>query len=96
MKRIAPIAFTVAFAITLLGAPVMQAFAEDKVVATIDGKPITDGDLAVADRETNVLQGAHGVRLRANADVERPRDVDEADFTHTSLHRDPALAGSLP
>jgi peptidyl-prolyl cis-trans isomerase C len=51
MKRIAPIAFTVAFAVTLLGAPVMQAFAEDKVVATIDGKPITDGDLAVAEGE---------------------------------------------
>ncbi|MGA6829419.1 peptidylprolyl isomerase, partial [Nitrospira sp. NS4] len=51
MKRIAPIAFTVAFAVTLLGAPVTQAFAEDKVVATIDGKPITDGDLAVAESE---------------------------------------------
>jgi len=51
MKRIVPTAFTVAFAITLLGAPVTQAFAEDKVVATIDGKPITDGDLAVAESE---------------------------------------------
>lgn len=51
MKRIFPTAFTVAFAITLLGAPAMQAFAEDKVVATIDGKPITDGDLAVAESE---------------------------------------------
>lgn len=51
MKRILPTAFSVAFAITLLGAPAMQAFAEDKVVATIDGKPITDGDLAVAESE---------------------------------------------
>jgi peptidyl-prolyl cis-trans isomerase C len=51
MKRIVPTAFTVAFAITLLGAPVTQAFAEDKVVATIDGKPVTDSDLAVAESE---------------------------------------------
>ena len=51
MKRILPTAFSVAFAITLLGAPATQAFAEDKVVATIDGKPITDGDLAVAESE---------------------------------------------
>jgi len=51
MKRIFPTAFTVAFAITLLGVPTMQAFADDKVVATIDGKPITDGDLAVAESE---------------------------------------------
>jgi len=29
----------------------MQAFAQDKVVATIDGKPITEGDLAVAESE---------------------------------------------
>lgn len=51
MKRVLPTAFTVAFAISLLGVPAMQAFAEDKVVATIDGKPITDGDLAVAESE---------------------------------------------
>jgi peptidyl-prolyl cis-trans isomerase C len=51
MKRIVPSAFAIAFAITLLGVPVTQAFAEEKVVATIDGKPITDGDLAVAESE---------------------------------------------
>ena len=51
MKRIFPTAFTVAFAVALLGAPGMQAFAQDKVVATIDGKPITEGDLAVAESE---------------------------------------------
>ncbi|ADJ24978.1 PpiC-type peptidyl-prolyl cis-trans isomerase [Hyphomicrobium denitrificans ATCC 51888] len=51
MKRIFPTAFTVAFAVALLGAPGIQAFAQDKVVATIDGKPITEGDLAVAESE---------------------------------------------
>ena len=51
MKRIFPTAVTVAFAVALLGAPGMQAFAQDKVVATIDGKPITEGDLAVAESE---------------------------------------------
>lgn len=51
MKGIAPTAIKVAFAVLLLGAPVTQAFAEDKVVATIDGKPITDGDISVAEGE---------------------------------------------
>jgi peptidyl-prolyl cis-trans isomerase C len=51
MKRLLPTAFSAAFAIALLGAPVPAAFAEDKVVATIDGKPITDGDIGVAEGE---------------------------------------------
>ncbi|HEY8193769.1 MAG TPA: peptidylprolyl isomerase [Hyphomicrobium sp.] len=51
MKRIVSTALTVAFAVALFGAPVTSALAEDKVVATIDGKPITEGDLAVAEGE---------------------------------------------
>jgi peptidyl-prolyl cis-trans isomerase C len=51
MTRTAPIVLTVALAVALLGAPAVTAFAEDKVVATIDGKPITEGDLAVAESE---------------------------------------------
>jgi len=61
MKRVTPIALTVAFAVALFGAPITSAFADDakdalkvdssKVVATIDGKPITEGDLAVAESE---------------------------------------------
>jgi peptidyl-prolyl cis-trans isomerase C len=56
MTRIAPTALMVAFAIALFSAPVAPAFsdeptAKDKVIATIDGKPITEGDLAVAESE---------------------------------------------
>lgn len=51
MKRIVQTALTVAFAVALFGAPTAPAFAEDKVVATINGKPITEGDLAVAESE---------------------------------------------
>lgn len=56
MTRIAPTALMVAFAIALFSAPIVPAFADestakDKVVATIDGKPITEGDLAVAESE---------------------------------------------
>ncbi len=48
MKRIALIVMT--FALVGAATP-FAAFAEDKVVATIDGKPITEGDLAVAESE---------------------------------------------
>jgi len=51
MKRIVQTALTVAFAVALFGAPTVPAFAEDKVVATINGSPITEGDLAVAESE---------------------------------------------
>ena len=51
MTRIAQTALTVAFAVALFGAPMMPAFAEDKVIATINGTPITEGDLAVAESE---------------------------------------------
>jgi len=59
MTRIAPTALVVAFAIALFGAPIAPAFSDEaakpkdnsKVVATIDGKPITEGDLAVAESE---------------------------------------------
>jgi len=48
MKRIA--LTILALALTSAAAP-LTAIAEDKVVATIDGKPITEGDLAVAESE---------------------------------------------
>ncbi|WP_045834844.1 peptidylprolyl isomerase [Hyphomicrobium sp. 99] len=48
MKRIPLILMT--FALAGFAAP-LTAFADDKVVATIDGKPITEGDLAVAESE---------------------------------------------
>lgn len=48
MKRITLILMT--FALAGMAAP-FTAVAEDKVVATIDGKPITEGDLAVAESE---------------------------------------------
>jgi peptidyl-prolyl cis-trans isomerase C len=48
MTRIALIVLT--FALAGVAAPV-AALAEDKVVATIDGKAITEGDLAVAESE---------------------------------------------
>lgn len=48
MKRIPLILMT--FALAGFAAP-FTAVAEDKVVATIDGKPITEGDLAVAESE---------------------------------------------
>jgi peptidyl-prolyl cis-trans isomerase C len=48
MKRIA-LTF-LAFALASAAAP-LTALAEDKVVATIDGKPITEADLAIAESE---------------------------------------------
>ncbi|MFA5957250.1 peptidylprolyl isomerase [Hyphomicrobium sp.] len=48
MKRIALAVLTFALAGAALP---FTAFAEDKVIATIDGKPITEGDLAVAESE---------------------------------------------
>ncbi|HET6391098.1 peptidylprolyl isomerase [Hyphomicrobium sp.] len=48
MKRIPLILMT--FALAGFAAPV-TALAQDKVIATIDGKPITEGDLAVAESE---------------------------------------------
>jgi peptidyl-prolyl cis-trans isomerase C len=48
MKRIA---LTVLTLVLAGGALPFAALAEDKVVATVDGKPITEGDLAVAEGE---------------------------------------------
>jgi peptidyl-prolyl cis-trans isomerase C len=48
MKRIA--LTILAFALASAAAP-LTALAEDKVVATIDGKPITEADLAIAESE---------------------------------------------
>jgi len=51
MKRLVPTFLPLVLALAAFGAHGVPAFAEDKVVATIDGKPITDGDLAVAEGE---------------------------------------------
>ncbi|MBA2126024.1 peptidylprolyl isomerase [Hyphomicrobium methylovorum] len=51
MTRIPFAALALLFGASLLGSPTSPAFAEDKVIATIDGKPITEGDLAVAESE---------------------------------------------
>jgi len=52
MKRIiAPTLLTLALAVAAMSTSAVTASAEDKVVATIDGKPITEGDLAVAEGE---------------------------------------------
>lgn len=50
MKLFAPTLLTLALAAALSLSPEL-GFAEDKVVATIDGKPITEGDLNVAESE---------------------------------------------
>lgn len=55
--RVFPAILTLALAgAALLLAP-LQALAEDKVVATIDGKPITDADLKIADSEIGADMG---------------------------------------
>jgi peptidyl-prolyl cis-trans isomerase C len=51
MKRIAPTILTLMLAAAAYGAPTGPAAAEEKVIATIDGKAITEGDLAVAESE---------------------------------------------
>lgn len=51
MTRISFVAFALFSAGALLGSPIGPAFADDKVIATIDGKPITEGDLKVAESE---------------------------------------------
>ena len=51
MKRIALTVLTVALAAAAFGSSAVPSFAEDKVVATINGKPITEGDLSVAESE---------------------------------------------
>lgn len=57
MKRNVPTLFALALAAALIGGGVEPASAEDKVVATIDGKPITEGDLAVAESEVGSDMG---------------------------------------
>ena len=56
MKRTALAILSIALAGAVL--PVSSAFADDKVVATIDGKPITEGDLAVAESEIGSDMGS--------------------------------------
>jgi len=51
MKRIALTVLSVALAAAAFGSSAVPSFAEDKVVATINGKPITEGDLSVAESE---------------------------------------------
>ena len=51
MKRIALTVLTVALAATAFGSSAAPSFAEDKVIATINGKPVTEGDLSVAESE---------------------------------------------
>jgi peptidyl-prolyl cis-trans isomerase C len=52
MQRIiAPTLLALALAVAAFSACAATAFAEDKVVATINGKPITEGDLSVAEGE---------------------------------------------
>ncbi len=53
--RVASLALALALAGTLPAAFPLPAFAEDKVVATINGKPVTDADLAVAEGEIGEL-----------------------------------------
>ena len=55
MKRIALAILTFALAGAALP---LAATADEKVVATIDGKPITDGDLAVAESEIGSDMGS--------------------------------------
>lgn len=55
MKRIPLILMT--FALAGFAAP-LTAVADDKVVATIDGRPITEGDLAVAESEIGSDMGS--------------------------------------
>lgn len=56
--RVASLALALALAGTLPAAFPLPAFAEDKVVATINGKPVTDADLAVADGEIGQDMGS--------------------------------------
>jgi peptidyl-prolyl cis-trans isomerase C len=56
MKRIALTILSLALAGTAV--PLTMARADDKVVATIDGKPITEGDLAVAESEIGSDMGS--------------------------------------
>ncbi|MEQ1717652.1 MAG: peptidylprolyl isomerase [Hyphomicrobium sp.] len=56
--RIAPLAFALALAGPLTLALAVPVLAEDKVVATINGKGITDADLAVADSEIGADMGS--------------------------------------
>lgn len=56
--RVASLALALALAGTLPAALPLPAFAEDKVVATINGKPVTDADLAVAEGEIGQDMGS--------------------------------------
>jgi len=56
--RLAPTAIAFALAGTLSALAPVAAFAEDKVVATINGKQITAADLAVADSEIGADMGS--------------------------------------
>ena len=55
--RLAPVALALALAAAAPAALVCPAFADDKVLATINGKPITAADIAVADGEIGADMG---------------------------------------
>jgi peptidyl-prolyl cis-trans isomerase C len=50
-KRVAPLALALVLAGSLPSLLICPAQAEDKVIATINGKPVTDADIAVAESE---------------------------------------------
>jgi peptidyl-prolyl cis-trans isomerase C len=56
-KRLAQAVLTLALAGAVVPAFQSAALAEDKVVATVNGIPVTDGDLAIADAEIGADMG---------------------------------------
>ena len=56
--RFAQAVLTLALASAAFPVATLSAFAEDKVVATINGMPITDADLAIADNEIGADMGS--------------------------------------
>ena len=57
-KRVAPLALTLVLAAIMPAMFPFSAAAEDKVVATVNGKPVTDADLAVAESEIGPDMGS--------------------------------------
>ena len=55
--RLAQAVITLALASAALPAATLTAVAEDKVVATVNGKPVTEADLAIADSEIGADMG---------------------------------------
>lgn len=56
--KLARTALTLALAGAAFGGASLPSFAEDKVVATINGKPVTDADLAIAEGEIGSDMGS--------------------------------------